>query len=76
MNHKLSQNSFEFSSTPSKVNHYEAETCDFERISDTSAEPLSFFPRFQHSKTPKYQFIDSTVDKGSPPKLRRGKKDL
>jgi hypothetical protein len=77
MNHQFSQNSFDFSITPSKEkDRTGGETSDLERISEVSAEPISFFPSFPHSKTPKSQVKFSTVDKGSPSKLRKGAKEL
>ena len=71
MNHQLSQNSYDFSITPSKEKHQKAgDTSDFERISDVSADPISFFPSFPHSKTPKSKVKFSSVNMGSPSKFR------
>lgn len=77
MNHQFSQNSYDFSITPSKEKHRKAaDISDFERISDVSADPISFFPSFPYSKTPKSHVKFSNVEMGSPSKLRKRAKEL
>ncbi len=70
MTHNFSHYCFDFSTTPSKVKHLaEGDSNDFERISDVSADHISFIPNFPQSKTPKSNVMNSSVDLVSPPKL-------